>query len=97
MDGNPTVLAMEQQLHAGKPALKLPDAGDRSNGVEGLRGHALDVLPLRDREHQPVGAGQRRFDGAQSSRATSTYRGSDAGKEDDFPQRKNRQSQSFGH
>jgi hypothetical protein len=86
-----------QQLHAGKPALQLSNAGDGSNGIERVGGDALDILPLRDREDQPVGSRQRRLDGAQSGRTAGANRRGDPREEDDLPQRKNGQSQSFGH
>ena len=35
---------MEEQLHAGEPALELPDLGDRADGVEHVGVHAFDVL-----------------------------------------------------
>ena len=69
MNGDAALLAVEQELHAGQPALKLADPGDGANGVECFRGHALHVLPLGDGEDQTVGRGQRRFDGAQRSRS----------------------------
>ena len=46
VDGDAAPLPVEQQLHAGKPALKLSNAGDGPDGVEYVGVHALDVLPL---------------------------------------------------
>ena len=69
VDGDAALLAVEQQLHAGQPALELPDPGDGADGVEHVGGHALDVLPLGHREDQPLGRRQRGLDGPQRRRA----------------------------
>ncbi len=63
----PAPLAVQQELHAGEPSLELSDAGDGADGVEHLGGDILDVLPLRDREDQPVRRCQRGLDGPQSA------------------------------
>jgi hypothetical protein len=88
---------MEQKLHPGKAALKLPNPGYRPNGVEDFRVHILDVLPLGYGKYQAVGTRQRGFDAAQRSRPSGTNRRSDTRKENDFPQGKDRKRQSFGH
>ena len=90
-------LAVQQELHAGEPALELSDAGDGSDGVEHLGGHILDVLPLRDREDQPVRRRQCGFDGPQRGRAPSPDRRGHAREKDDLAQRKHGQCQSFSH
>ena len=65
--GDATALAMQQQLHAGEPALHLTDAGDGPDGEETVRAHRFDILPLGDGEDQPIRSGERGLDGAQRS------------------------------
>ena len=96
VDGDAPPLSIEQQLHAGEPALQLANAGDGSDGVERLGGHAFHVLPLRHREDQPI-AREGGFDGPQSCRAPGANGRRDSGEENDFPERKNGQCQSIGH
>ena len=90
VDRDAAPLAVEQQLHAGQPPLELADARDGPDGVEHLGVDVLDVLPLRDREDQPVGRGQRRLDGAQRSRPPRADRRGDARKQHDLPKREAR-------
>ena len=97
VDGNAAPLAMEQQLHAGKSALELSNAGDSSDGVEHIRAYALDVLPLRNGKDQPVGTGQGRLDCPQCGRPAGTNWSGDAGKQHNLSERKDGQGQSFSH
>ena len=97
MNGDAPLLTMEEQLHAGEPALELPDLGDRADGVEHVGVHAFDVLPLRDGEDEPLGRRQRGLDGAQRRRTAGADRRGDPWKQHHLAQRQDRQSQSFGH
>ena len=97
VDGDAAPLAVEQQLHAGQPALELADPGDGPDGVEHLGSHAFDVLPLGDREHQPLGLAQRALDGAKRRGPPRADRRGDPGEQHDLAKRQHRQCQTFGH
>jgi hypothetical protein len=97
VDGNAAPLTVEQQLHAGKPALKLSDAGDGPDGVQHIGADALDILALRHSEDQALRARQRGFYRSQRGGAPSTDRRGDTGEQHDLPERKDGQCQSFGH
>ena len=81
---------MEQQLHAGKSALELSNAGDSADGVEHIRAYALDVLPLRNGKDQPVGTGQGRLDCPQRGGPAGTNRSGDAGKQHNLSEEEGR-------
>jgi hypothetical protein len=97
VDGYAAALAMEQELHAGQPALQLANAGNRANSVEGLRLDRLGVLALGDGKDELIGCLQGRFDGAQRARASGTNRRRHPREQHDLAQRQHGQGQSFGH
>ena len=90
-------LAVQQQLHAGQPALDLPDPGDRPDRVEAFGGDLLDVLALADGEDEPLRCGERGLDRAHRARPPGPEGGRHAGEEHHFAKRKHRERQSLGH
>jgi hypothetical protein len=97
MDGDAPPLPVEQQLHSRQAALHLADAGDGTDGIEHFWGNALDVLPLRDGEHQPIGLAEGRLDGSQRGWASGPDGCGHPGKQHDLAQRQHRESQTFRH
>ena len=97
VEGDAALLAVQQELHPGEAPLHLPDTGDGADGIQDFGGHALDVLPLGDREYDPVRGGERSFDCAQRAGTPSADRRGDARKENDLPKGKHRQCEAFSH
>ena len=97
VNGDAPLLAVEQQLHARKPSLKLTDLGDGADRVQHVGIHALDVLSLGHGEHQALRGRECRLDGPKRRRASGADGGRDPGKQYHLTQRQHRQSQSFGH
>jgi hypothetical protein len=97
VDGDASLLAVQQELHPGEAALQLSDLGDRADGIEHLGGDALDVLPLRHGEDEPVRRRQRGLDGPQGRGPAGADRRGHTGEQHHFPKREHGQSQSFSH
>ena len=97
VDGDAAPLAVEQQLHAGQPALELAYAGNGPDGVQDLGGDAFDVLPLGDREDQPLGLAQGALDRAKRGGPAGADRRGDPGEQHDLTKRQDGQCQTFGH
>ena len=89
--------AVQHELHAGEAALHLPEPGDGADAVEPVGAHVVDVLALRDREHQRLRRAQGRLDGAQGAGAPGADRQGDPGKEHGVPQGQDRNHQLVGH
>ena len=97
VNGDAALLAVQQELHPRQPALQLPDLGDGADGVQHIRGHAFDVLPLGDGEDEPLRRRQRGLDGAQRGWTSRADRRGHAGKQHNLAQRQDGQCQTFGH
>jgi hypothetical protein len=97
VQGDASLLAVEQQLHPAQTPLHLSDARDGPYGIKALRGDRLHVLALRDCKDQPLRGGQRRLDGAKRGRSAGPDRSRYAGEQHNLPQREDRQCQPFSH
>ena len=97
VDGDAALLAVEQQLHAGKTPLELPDLGDGADRVQHIGVDALDVLTLAHREDEALRGCERGLDRPKGRRSPGSDRGGDPGEQHHLAQRQHRQSQTFGH
>ena len=98
LQGCGALFALEEQLDATESALDLSDPGDDTHGIQDFRRRFVGVVTLCDGEHEPV-ALERRFNGAQGSRAPRRNGRRQARDDHRPPKRENRQRLSLcqGH
>ncbi len=90
--GDATDLPLEEQAGAADSALDRPDGCDGPDGMEQLGCDGLDVLALRQREDELLGALHRRLDGVKRARAAGGDREADSRKKNGVPKGNNRES-----
>lgn len=86
-----------RRSRAPEAALELRDARDRADGVEPLRRHLFEVLPLSDCEDEPLGMLHCLVDGAKRSSPPGGDREADPREQDGVSEGKNGKRNDFGH